>query len=62
MNLVKEIESPIGIDWVCIINCPVRLKGGRVPGGYGSKKDYKPLHQQLDEIVKKTADGKSGTG
>lgn len=30
--------------------------------GYGTKKDYKQLYEQLDEIWKKSADGKSGTG
>ena len=30
--------------------------------GYGNKKDYKPMYQQLDEIAKKSADGKSGAG
>lgn len=30
--------------------------------GYGTKKDYKPMYEQLDEVVKKTADGNSGTG
>jgi len=30
--------------------------------GYGTKKDYKPLYQQLDDIQEKTQDGKSGTG
>ena len=29
--------------------------------GYGKATDYKPLHAQLDEISKKSADGKSGT-
>ena len=30
--------------------------------GYGNKKDYKPMYQQLDEVAKKSSDGKSGTG
>ncbi|MBF0136763.1 MAG: YfdX family protein [Magnetococcus sp. DMHC-1] len=30
--------------------------------GYGDKESYKPLYAQLDEIVKKTSDGKSGEG
>ena len=30
--------------------------------GYGKKKDYKPMYEQLDEIEKKSADGKSGQG
>ena len=30
--------------------------------GYGKKTDYKPMYEQLDDITKKTADGKSGTG
>jgi hypothetical protein len=30
--------------------------------GYGTKKDYKPLYEQLDDIKEKTQDGKSGTG
>ncbi|WP_166869934.1 YfdX family protein [Massilia mucilaginosa] len=30
--------------------------------GYGDKKDYKPMYQQLDELEKKTAGGKSGIG
>ena len=30
--------------------------------GYGNKKDYKPMYQQLDNIAKKSSDGKSGTG
>jgi hypothetical protein len=30
--------------------------------GYGTKEDYKPLYTELDEIQKKTADGKSGQG
>jgi hypothetical protein len=30
--------------------------------GYGTKKDYKAMYEQLDELVKKTSDGKSGTG
>jgi len=30
--------------------------------GYGDKKAYKPMYDQLDEIEQKTAGGKSGTG
>ncbi|ATQ77731.1 hypothetical protein CR152_26920 [Massilia violaceinigra] len=30
--------------------------------GYGDKKDYKPMYQQIDELEKKTAGGKSGMG
>ncbi|MDQ1832117.1 YfdX family protein [Massilia scottii] len=30
--------------------------------GYGDKKDYKPMYQQIDELDKKTAGGKSGMG
>ena len=30
--------------------------------GYGTKKDYKPMYEQLDEIKKKSVGGKSGTG
>lgn len=30
--------------------------------GYGKKKDFRPMYQQLDEIDKKTANGKSGMG
>ncbi|NIA00610.1 hypothetical protein [Massilia sp. CCM 8734] len=30
--------------------------------GYGDKKDYKPMYQQIDELDKKTAGGKSGAG
>ena len=30
--------------------------------GYGSKKDFKPMYEQLDQMAKKSADGKSGTG
>lgn len=30
--------------------------------GYGDKKDYKPMYQQIDELEKKTAGGKSGIG
>ncbi len=30
--------------------------------GYGSKKDFKNLYEQLDQIEDKTEDGKSGTG
>lgn len=30
--------------------------------GYGAKKDYKPMYQQLDEIERKSAGGKSGLG
>jgi len=30
--------------------------------GYGTKKDYKPLYEQLDDLKEKTEDGKSGTG
>lgn len=30
--------------------------------GYGQKKDYKPMYQQIDEIEKKSSDGKSGLG
>lgn len=30
--------------------------------GYGKKKDYKPLYEQLDEIQKKSSAGKSGMG
>ena len=30
--------------------------------GYGSKKDFKPMYEQLDQMTKKSADGKSGTG
>jgi hypothetical protein len=30
--------------------------------GYGDKKAYKPMYDQLDEIEKKSAGGKSGTG
>ncbi|NHZ37845.1 YfdX family protein [Massilia rubra] len=30
--------------------------------GYGDKKDYKPMYQQIDELDKKTAGGKSGLG
>lgn len=30
--------------------------------GYGDKKDYKPMLQQIDELEKKTAGGKSGAG
>ena len=29
--------------------------------GYGSKESYKPMYEQLDDITKKTANGKSGT-
>lgn len=29
--------------------------------GYGKKEDYKPMYEQLDEIMNKTANGKSGT-
>ncbi|NHZ79773.1 ubiquinol-cytochrome c reductase iron-sulfur subunit [Massilia sp. CCM 8695] len=30
--------------------------------GYGDKKDYKPMYQQIDDIEKKTAGGKWGKG
>ena len=30
--------------------------------GYGTKKDFKPMYEQLDQMAKKSADGKSGTG
>lgn len=30
--------------------------------GYGTKKDYKPIYEQLDEISKKSAGGKNGIG
>lgn len=30
--------------------------------GYGKKKDYKPMYEQISEIEKKSAGGKSGTG
>ena len=30
--------------------------------GYGKKKDYQPMYEQLDEINKKSAEGKSGMG
>ncbi|HEX8609906.1 MAG TPA: YfdX family protein [Telluria sp.] len=30
--------------------------------GYGDKKDYKPMYQQIEELQKKTAGGKSGVG
>ena len=30
--------------------------------GYGSKKDFKPMYEQLDQMAKKSADGNSGTG
>ena len=30
--------------------------------GYGKKKDYRPMYEQLDEIDKKSANGKSGMG
>lgn len=30
--------------------------------GYGDKKAFKPMYEQLDEICKKTKDGKSGEG
>lgn len=30
--------------------------------GYGKKKDYKPIYEQLDGIEKASAGGKSGTG
>ena len=30
--------------------------------GYGNKKEYKPIYQQLDEISKKTTGGKTGLG
>lgn len=30
--------------------------------GYGAKKDYRPMYQQIDDIEKKTAGGKSGLG
>ena len=29
--------------------------------GYGNKESYKPMYEQLDDITKKTANGKSGT-
>lgn len=29
--------------------------------GYGNKEDYEPMYQQLDDITKKTANGKNGT-
>jgi uncharacterized coiled-coil DUF342 family protein len=30
--------------------------------GYGGKKSFEPLYQQLDQIEEKTSDGKSGKG
>ena len=30
--------------------------------GYGKKNDYNPMYEQISEIEKKSADGKSGTG
>lgn len=30
--------------------------------GYGKQKDYKPMYEQISEIEKKSAGGKSGTG
>ena len=30
--------------------------------GYGTRKDFKDLYDQLDEIKEKTSGGKSGTG
>ena len=30
--------------------------------GYGSKKDFKNLYEQIEEIEEKTEGGKSGTG
>lgn len=30
--------------------------------GYGAKKDYRPMYQQIDEIARKSAGGKSGLG
>ena len=30
--------------------------------GYGDKKDFKPIYQQIDQIAKNTEGGKSGLG
>ncbi len=42
-------------------NAREQLKMGELLG-YGSKKSYKPMYKQLDEIEKKVAGGKSGKG